>query len=164
MGHPAPGVSCPYFPHKSNIKMPHAAPNIVQNWPLSGWYHPAMLAPLLALAMMAPSQTLQVVEEESFQQLTDTGLTSTLTIKAILPDGSHALLFCGDGCAEVQSLPPEKRLPTSQTCTSDNDPRMGYVHNCKYTDVGIFEFKRSGDKITIWHRAGKTTFKVTSSW
>jgi hypothetical protein len=114
--------------------------------------------------MMSPVQTLQVVEEETFQQLANTGLTSTLTIKAILPDGSHALLFCSDGCAEVQSLPPEKRLPTAQNCTSENDPRMGYVHDCKFKDVGTFAFKRGGDKITIWHRNGKTTFKVTSSW
>jgi hypothetical protein len=41
---------------------------------------------------------------------------------------------------------------------------MGYVHQCKYTDVGTFDFKRSGDKITIFHRSGKTTLSVTSSW
>jgi hypothetical protein len=122
----------------------------------------AMLVPNFAMA--APQATLQVVEEEAFQQLTNSSLTSTLSIKAILPDGSHALLFCSDGCAEVQSLPPEKRLPTDQTCTGDDDSRMGYIHDCKYTNVGTFQFKRSGDKITISHRNGKTTFKVTSSW
>jgi hypothetical protein len=123
-----------------------------------------MLVPALLFAMFAPRQSLQVVEEETFQQLTNSSLTITLTIKAILPDGSHALLFCSGGCEEVQSLPPEKRLPSEQTCTSNTHPTMGYVHQCKYTDVGTFDFKRSGDKITIIHRSGKTTLSVTSSW
>lgn len=125
-----------------------------------------MLVPVLALAMMAaPPQMLQVVEEETFQQLNTIGATSTVTIKAILPDGSHALLFCDDACAEVQLLPPEKRPPTDKTCTtSDSNAKLGYVRDCKFTDVGSFQFKRSGDRITIFHRSGKTTFRVTSSW
>jgi hypothetical protein len=122
-----------------------------------------MLA-LLAFALLIPSQTLQVVEEESLQQMTNQGLTATLTVKAILPDGSHAVLFCSDGCADIQALPPEQRKPEAETCTSTNDPRLGYVHFCKFKDVGSFSFKRSGDRITVKHRSGKTTFKVTSSW
>jgi hypothetical protein len=118
------------------------------------------------LAMMAaPPQTLQVVEEETFQQLSTIGATSTVTIRAILPDGSHALLFCDDACAEVQLLPPERLPPTDRSCTtSDSNSKLGYVRQCKFSDVGAFQFKRSGDKISISHRSGKTTFRVTSSW
>jgi hypothetical protein len=123
-----------------------------------------MLIPLLALAMFAPRQSLEIVEEDTFRQVNKTYLAYTVTIKAILPDGSHALLECIENCDEVQSLPPEKRLPTDQTCKDSTGTPMGYVHTCKYTDVGTFEFKRNGDSITISHRSGKTTFRVASSW
>ena len=125
---------------------------------------------LASLAMQSASSNLQVVNEEVFSQLTDhpASITYVITLKAILPDGSHALLDCTDDrkttCVEVQSLPPEQLPPKDQSCVSNSTKEMGYVNICKYKDVGDFRFKRSGDRITIYHRNGKTTFKVTSSW
>jgi hypothetical protein len=123
-----------------------------------------MLAILLAFAMGRAPQSLQVVGEETFRQLNGNYLAYTVTLKAILPDGSHALLSCVTDCEEVQSLPPEKRPPADQACEDSTGTSMGYVHTCKYANVGTFEFKRSGDRITVFHRSGKTSFQVTSSW
>jgi hypothetical protein len=131
-----------------------------------------MITPILALALLAaqtPANELQVVNEEIFTQLNDHPyyFISSITIKAILPDGSHAVLDCDvkeKSCTEVQSLPPEKLPPKEQSCKENTSKEFGYVHTCTYTNVGTFEFKRSGDKITIIHRNGKTTLRVTSSW
>src|ERR1019366_5234763 len=43
-------------------------------------YHFSMLVPVLLFLMFAPRQSLQVIEEDTFQQLTNSGLTSTLTL------------------------------------------------------------------------------------
>ena len=99
---------------------------------------------------------------------TGVGLTRSVTIKAILPDGSHALLVCGyaeGACAEVQILPPERLPPIEKSCSTSGPNVDGTVTTrCEFDDLGKFRFKRSGDLVTIFHRRGKTKFRVTSSW
>jgi hypothetical protein len=125
-----------------------------------------VLIALLLGGLQNPStNSLTIVEEDTFAQVTDQGTVFSLTVKAILPDGSHALLSCPErSCPEIQSLPPEKRLPKEQACQSGSYDKLGYVLSCKYENLGTFSFKRKGDRITIAHRNGKTTLSVTSSW
>jgi hypothetical protein len=116
------------------------------------------------------TSTLTVAKEETFTQLTDSSLLVNVTINAVLPDGSHAVLFCSvdshTACAEVQNLPPERLPPKDLACrdSTDHMKELGYVHSCTYVDVGEFRFARKGDEITVYHRNGKTKFRVTGSW
>ena len=108
---------------------------------------------LPAICAAQNKDSLQVMEEEEHVEMVEHPLsvTGTLEIKAILPDGSHAVLTCVDGnhmCVIVQSLPPEKLPPKSQAC-SVTAPAGGNTEStvCKYKDVGSFRFKRNGDRI-----------------
>jgi hypothetical protein len=131
---------------------------------------PIILISLLFGGLPSNQEMLTVAQEETFSQLTDSGLTASVTLKTILPDGSHALLRCFvDGhtsCAEVQNLPPEKLPAKNVAChdSTDHVKELGYVHMCSYENLGQFRFVRKGDEVTVYHRAGKTKFKVTDSW
>ena len=127
------------------------------------------ILPAMASAAVQNPDELTVANETTLAT-TSTGvaMTRSVTLKAVLPDGSHALLFCGyveDVCPEVQSLPPEKLPPVEQSCSTTGPNVDGTVTTkCEYNNVGTFLFRRSGDVITVFHRKGKTKFRVTSSW
>ena len=111
---------------------------------------------------------LQVVEEVTMRQISmhPVYIQETVEIKAILPDGSHALLFCNvndNKCGAVQSLPPEKLPPMEQACRESSAQDI-QVHKCTFHDVGVFQFKRSGNRVTILNRYGKSTLSIQSSW
>ena len=112
---------------------------------------------------------LTIVNETTLTRAsTGVGSTRSVTIKAILPDGSHALLFCEseeDPCPDVQMLPPERLPPVEKSCATTGPNVDGTVTTrCEFNDLGPFRYTRSGDLVTIFHRKGKTRFRVTSSW
>lgn len=127
------------------------------------------ILPVVASVTAPVPDELTVVNEVTLARAsTGVGLTRSVTIKAVLPDGSHALLFCGyaeDACQEVQMLPPERLPPLEKSCATTGPNVDGTVTTrCEFNDVGTFHFTRSGDLITVFHRKGKTKFRVTSSW
>lgn len=127
------------------------------------------ILPVVASVTAPVPDELTVVNEITLARAsTGVGLTRSVTIKAVLPDGSHALLFCGyteDACQEVQMLPPERLPPIEKSCSTTGPNVDGTVTTrCEFNDVGKFHFTRSGDLITVFHRKGKTKFRVTSSW
>ena len=127
------------------------------------------ILPVVASVTAPVPDELTVVNEITLARAsTGVGLTRSVTIKAVLPDGSHALLFCGyaeDACQEVQMLPPERLPPLEKSCATTGPNVDGTVTTrCEFSDVGKFHFTRSGDLITVFHRKGKTKFRVTSSW
>lgn len=128
----------------------------------------SMLPGVTSAAAQNPDELTIVNEITLATASTGVALTRSVTLKAVLPDGSHALLFCGyveDVCAEVQTLPPERLPPTEKSCSTTGPNVDGAVTTkCEYNDVGTFHFRRSGDLVTIFHRRGKTKFRVTSSW
>lgn len=128
----------------------------------------SVLPAMTAAAVQNPNELTVVNEMTLASASTGVAMTRSVTLKAVLPDGSHALLFCGyveDVCPEVQVLPPEKLPPIQQSCSTTGPNVDGTVTTkCEYNNVGTFLFRRSGDVITIFHRKGKTKFRVTSSW
>lgn len=128
----------------------------------------SILPAMTSVAVQIPDE-LTIVNETTLERTsTGVGLTKSVTLKAVLPDGSHALLLCGyteDVCPDVQILPPEKLPPIEKNCITTPANVDGTVTTrCEFNDVGEFRFKRSGDQVTIFHRRGKTKFRVTSSW
>jgi hypothetical protein len=128
----------------------------------------SMLPALQSVAVEPPPELTIVHETTLASASTGVGLTRSVTVKAVLPNGSHALLVCDsieEACREVQMLPPEKLPPVEQSCSTTGPNVDGTVTTrCEFKDVGTFRFNRSGDLVTIFHRKGKTRFRVTSSW
>ena len=127
------------------------------------------ILPVVASVSAPVPDELTIVNEITLARAsTGVGQTRSVTIKAVLPDGSHALLFCGyaeDACPEVQMLPPERLPPIDKSCSTTGPNVDGTVTTrCEFNDLGKFRYTRSGDLITVFHRKGKTKFRVTSSW
>jgi hypothetical protein len=109
--------------------------------------------------------TLRIVEETTLMQSSARGLVYSIRVRSLLPDGSHALLTCTSACIEVQWLAPDRLPPRSQACKeTPGSGDVALATECKFEDVGAFGFSRTKDKITIYHRKGKTVFTVTGSW
>jgi hypothetical protein len=121
-----------------------------------------------ARASGADSQ-LQVVEQQKLTQIgkNPPSLTSTITVRAILPDGSHARLFCSivddTKCQGLQSFAPEKMPVDSETCDTSVMGTFSVI-DCKTSNLGAFKFKRSGNDILIYSGSGKAKLRVVGSW
>ena len=131
---------------------------------------------MLTLIVLCPkvmrasdTSTLQIVEQKTFTQISTTpplGVLGTITVKAILADGSHALLNCSSAepnCYKVESFAPEK-IPVDSTRCEDSMVGTMSVTNCTMTGLGVFKAKRSGNEITVYGPKLKCKFKVTGSW
>ncbi|HUB29543.1 MAG TPA: hypothetical protein VL967_07590 [Terracidiphilus sp.] len=113
----------------------------------------------------ADPSTLRIVEETTTMQSSARGLVYSIKVRSLLPDGSHALLTCTSACTEVQWLAPDRLPPRSQECKEKpGNGDVALTTECKFEDVGAFGFSRTKDKITIYHRKGKTVFTVAGAW
>ena len=75
--------------------------------------------------------------------------------KVILPDGTHARIFCiegGDGCGSIESATPER---TKETWVGASKTT---------TELGMFEAKRNKNEIVIYTPEGKRKYQVMGSW
>jgi len=79
----------------------------------------------------------------------------TFSAKIILPDGTHASLFCAEGakeCGTIQSATPER---TKETW---NGPSK------TVTGLGMFEAKRRNNEIVLFTPNGKRRYQIMGSW
>jgi hypothetical protein len=114
------------------------------------------------------TQQLEVVEESDWRQIAfnPPGLLYSFTLKAILPDGSHALLTCNAAdkkCGGVQIDAPEKMPPDSKKCDTSSPPGFT-VTTCVTKNLGSYKFRRLHNIITLYSGGRKSEFTVTSSW
>lgn len=75
--------------------------------------------------------------------------------KIILPDGTHARIFCtegSDGCGSIESATPER---TKETWVGASKTTTG---------LGMFEAKRNKNEIVIYAPNGKRKYQVIGSW
>ena len=79
----------------------------------------------------------------------------SFSAKIILPDGTHARIFCvdgADGCGSIESAAPER---TKQTWVGASQTTTG---------LGMFEAKRNKNEIMIYTPNGKRKYQVMGSW
>ena len=126
--------------------------------------------PMLLFATLchAQSDRLQVLEESTYMQvgLNPPSLLSSVTLTAMLPDGSHAMLSrtsANPPCGGVQSYAPEKMPPDSKKCETST-PQNLTVTICIIKNLGSFRFKRKVNQVTIYSAAGKSQLAITESW
>lgn len=80
--------------------------------------------------------------------------------KAILPDGSHANLFCfpwDKGCGVITPMAPEK---SSAHCEA-----VGGGTTCTTEHLGSYQAKRSKNELLIYTPSGKVRYQIAAgSW
>ncbi len=79
----------------------------------------------------------------------------SFSAKIILPDGTHAELFCVEfspGCGKIQSATPER---TKRTLNGASETT---------TNLGIFEAKRERNEMVIYTANGKRKYQIMGSW
>ena len=79
----------------------------------------------------------------------------SFSAKIILPDGTHAALFCDErspGCGAIESATPER------TTKKWDGPSL------TLTGLGMFEAKRNKNEIVIYTPSGKRKYQISGTW